>query len=185
MTQPESFDPSQVRVGDRERTDALDKLGEHFASGYLTPAEFEERTGVAAKARTRGELSTLFADLPDGAGEQGTQSVPAVVGHEASLSGLSSSELDQMLSKKDKMDALDIAIVVAMFVAFGVGTFGFGWSFSWIAFPIGGLLLALTHLFFGISEEEDEVLEEIQGQANRDRAERLRIAHERRRELGK
>ena len=54
-----------VRVGDSERSAALDRLGTLFADGYLDVSEFEERTGQAAVARTRGELATLFDDLPD------------------------------------------------------------------------------------------------------------------------
>ena len=54
----------EVRVGDAERSEALDRLGTLFADGYLDVGEFEERTGQAAVARTRGELSMLFDDLP-------------------------------------------------------------------------------------------------------------------------
>ena len=54
----------EIRVSDAERSEALDRLGTLFADGYLDVGEFEERTGQAAVARTRGELSMLFDDLP-------------------------------------------------------------------------------------------------------------------------
>ena len=55
---------SDQRIGDGDRALALDRLGQYFADGYLDVAEFEERTGEAAVARTRKEIAALFADLP-------------------------------------------------------------------------------------------------------------------------
>jgi hypothetical protein len=53
-----------LRIGDAEREEACRALGEHFAAGRLTRAEFDERTTSAWAARTRAELGPLFADLP-------------------------------------------------------------------------------------------------------------------------
>jgi hypothetical protein len=53
-----------LRIGDAEREEACRALGEHFAAGRLTRAEFDERTTTAWAARTRAELGPLFADLP-------------------------------------------------------------------------------------------------------------------------
>ena len=39
-------------------------LQDHFSQGRLTWTELDERLGVAYSARTRGELDTLFHDLP-------------------------------------------------------------------------------------------------------------------------
>lgn len=55
-----------VRVGDAERDEALDKLGDHFAAGRLTRDELDERTGTAMSARFDSDLEALFRDLPDG-----------------------------------------------------------------------------------------------------------------------
>ncbi|MGN7132080.1 DUF1707 SHOCT-like domain-containing protein [Rhodococcoides corynebacterioides] len=60
-------DSPDVRIGTAERERAFSLLGEHFAAGRLTPAEFDERSAAAGRAVTRGELVPLFADLP-GAG---------------------------------------------------------------------------------------------------------------------
>jgi hypothetical protein len=53
-----------LRVGTQEREDAVQVLGEHFAEGRLPMDEYEERVGKAVAAQTRGDLRTLFDDLP-------------------------------------------------------------------------------------------------------------------------
>lgn len=53
-----------IRVSDKERDAAVTALGVHMTSGRLDLSEFEERCERAAVAQTRGELETLFADLP-------------------------------------------------------------------------------------------------------------------------
>ncbi|GAA1889362.1 DUF1707 SHOCT-like domain-containing protein [Lapillicoccus jejuensis] len=57
-------DPTQ-RVGDAERQQAIDLLGEHWRAGRLDPAEHERRTTAAFAAVTRGDVDALFADLPE------------------------------------------------------------------------------------------------------------------------
>ncbi len=61
---PASVSAPQVRVGDAERQDAASKLQTHFAAGRLTWDELDERLAQAWAARTAGELSALFVDLP-------------------------------------------------------------------------------------------------------------------------
>ena len=56
--------PNGVRIGDHERTEAIDALGSHFAAGRLTLDEFEERTTIAASSKVRSDLDRLFFDLP-------------------------------------------------------------------------------------------------------------------------
>lgn len=57
--------PAQpVRIGDAERDEALDQLGEHFAAGRLTREELDERTEAAMGARFGHDLEVLFRDLP-------------------------------------------------------------------------------------------------------------------------
>ncbi|MDN6552851.1 MAG: DUF1707 domain-containing protein, partial [Corynebacterium flavescens] len=57
-------DSENIRVGDSERSRALDELSTHFANGLIDINEFEERTGKAAIAKTRGDIRKLFLDLP-------------------------------------------------------------------------------------------------------------------------
>jgi hypothetical protein len=53
-----------LRITDAERDAAVASLGEHYAVGRLTKQEYDDRSDVAWKAKTRGELVPLFADLP-------------------------------------------------------------------------------------------------------------------------
>jgi hypothetical protein len=54
-----------VRVGDAERHAAATALQKHFAEGRLTWEELDERLKSAYEARTRGDLTVLFGDLPE------------------------------------------------------------------------------------------------------------------------
>lgn len=55
---------NEMRVSDAEREAAAAELQEHFASGRLDQDELDERLTAAFAAKTRGDLSALFADLP-------------------------------------------------------------------------------------------------------------------------
>ncbi len=54
-----------IRVSDAERQAVADRLAEHFSSGRLDQAEFDERVGRAMSAKTRADLNGLFDDLPE------------------------------------------------------------------------------------------------------------------------
>lgn len=53
-----------LRIGDAERDEAVELLREHLGEGRLTSEEFDERMSSALTAKTRGDLSPLFEDLP-------------------------------------------------------------------------------------------------------------------------
>jgi hypothetical protein len=53
-----------MRISDTEREQAIQMLGEHMSVGRLDVEEYGERTAKATAAKTRGELSDLFTDLP-------------------------------------------------------------------------------------------------------------------------
>lgn len=55
----------EVRIGTAEREEAMQRLSDHFAAGRLSVAEFDERSAVVAAAVTRGDVTPVFADLPD------------------------------------------------------------------------------------------------------------------------
>ena len=59
------YQPSEIRISDSEREDALEKLGEHMSAGRLDIDEYGERSARVATAKTRGELLGLFGDLPE------------------------------------------------------------------------------------------------------------------------
>jgi Domain of unknown function (DUF1707). len=49
-----------MRVSDAERQAVADRSAEHFSSGRLDQAEFDERVGRAMSAKTRADLNGLF-----------------------------------------------------------------------------------------------------------------------------
>ena len=65
-TPTKSFPRGDLRVSDADRDRAVAELSEHFQTGRLAQEEFEDRAGRALQARTGGELSELFTDLPQG-----------------------------------------------------------------------------------------------------------------------
>jgi DNA-binding transcriptional regulator YhcF (GntR family) len=66
------YSDQHLRVSDAEREAVTDRLAEHFAAGRLGQAEFDDRVGRAMSAKTRADLSGLFADLS----ETGAPAVP-------------------------------------------------------------------------------------------------------------
>ena len=53
-----------VRIGTAEREQALSNLSEPLSAGRITLPEFDERSAVIAGALTRGQLDSVFTDLP-------------------------------------------------------------------------------------------------------------------------
>jgi hypothetical protein len=58
------MDERQLRVSDPEREAAAADLGEHYALGRISTEEHAERLERIWSARTRGDLASVFADLP-------------------------------------------------------------------------------------------------------------------------
>ncbi|HEU4422202.1 MAG TPA: DUF1707 domain-containing protein [Pilimelia sp.] len=54
----------EVRAGDSEREQAIDRLQHHCSLGRLSLDELLQRTAQAQAAETRGELDALLRDLP-------------------------------------------------------------------------------------------------------------------------
>lgn len=162
----------EIRVGDAERSDALDRLGTLFADGYLDVGEFEERTGQAAVARTRGELSVLFDDLP---------AEPVALDKREP----SEVELEEKLSAKRKLDTAIYTTLIGGLAVFFVLQIGLDLDYAWVVWPVMGILTVAWYTVFDISDEEDEILEELLEKERTDRAERLKLAAKRRKELGK
>ena len=162
----------EIRVGDAERSDALDRLGTLFADGYLDVGEFEERTGQAAVARTRGELSMLFDDLP---------AEPAALEKREP----SEVELEEKLAAKRKLDTATYTTLIGGLAVFFVLQIGLDLDYAWVVWPVVGILVVAWYTVFDISDEEDEILEDLLEKERSDRAERLKLAAERRKELGK
>lgn len=58
------MDDPNLRISDAEREQAAAELGEHYAQGRLDADEHAERLDRIWAARTRGELTPIFVDLP-------------------------------------------------------------------------------------------------------------------------
>ncbi len=56
--------PLTERVADADRDRTVTQLREHVVEGRLTLDEFSDRVGMALRARTRGDLAAVMADLP-------------------------------------------------------------------------------------------------------------------------
>jgi len=115
-----------MRVSDAERQEVADRLAEHFASGRLDQAEFDDRVGRAMGAKTRADLGGLFADLPE-------TGAPVVPEHPRSR-------------RRGRHPILLLAVVIALIV---VGTHVLSWMFVpwlWIAFLAVAVLFLTGHL---------------------------------------
>ncbi len=55
----------RLRISDRDRESALTALGEHLSVGRIDLDEFGDRSAEVTAAKTRGELSDVFVDLPE------------------------------------------------------------------------------------------------------------------------
>ncbi len=59
-----SADGGSFRITDSDREAAVQALGEHYATGRLDKAEYDERADRAWTARTDRDVTSLFTDLP-------------------------------------------------------------------------------------------------------------------------
>jgi hypothetical protein len=59
-----SEESSPLRIGNAERTAALQALDEHLAAGRLGVDEYADRSAAAANAVVAADLAALFTDLP-------------------------------------------------------------------------------------------------------------------------
>jgi hypothetical protein len=69
------YSDQHIRVSDADRNAVAELLGQHYADGRLDQAEFDDRISRTMAAKTRGDLTGLFDDLPEagpaGAGPAG------------------------------------------------------------------------------------------------------------------
>ncbi|MFR9727907.1 DUF1707 domain-containing protein [Saccharopolyspora sp. MS10] len=63
MTSPDVV-ASGIRLSDSDRAQGQRLLNEHVAAGCLSSEEFGDRAVQVEQTRTRAELQSLFADLP-------------------------------------------------------------------------------------------------------------------------
>jgi Domain of unknown function (DUF1707) len=135
-----NFRRGDTRASDAERDQAVAELSEHFQAGRLTQEEFEDRSGRALQARTGGDLSVLFTDLP-----QNAVPVPAAPGPAAGrVPGLSPGGVRR--PGRAPVARIVIACVIALVIAGSAlgdtghsnGHASFGWL---VPVVIGGFVL--------------------------------------------
>jgi class 3 adenylate cyclase len=63
--EPQGGPPGEVRISDEDRTQVVDRLRRHCAEGRITLDEFSDRAGAVYAARTRADLASVLADLPE------------------------------------------------------------------------------------------------------------------------
>lgn len=167
------------RIGDGDRALALDRLGQYFADGYLDVAEFETRTGDAAVARTRGEIEALFDDLP---AQSATSADVVATGPAPDMRA--QRELDEVMERGRKIQRLDGIIWAVVLITFFASIFIVNVPFSWVVFPLGAFASWGMRSVLKVDDADEELFEELNKKESEQRAERLRKAAERRRELG-
>lgn len=166
----------------------MDRLGNYFADGYLDIDEFSERTEAAAIARNASQLERLFADLPSGtdATSSLTNSTAPSVSDASASTAVSRSdseqELERLLRKGEKLKIFD-----GVAFAIGIATLGLliftDLDYVWAGFVLATAFAVGGRMVLDISDEEENILEELSESESKRRAERLRLAAEKRREI--
>lgn len=179
-------DPSQMRVGDAQRSEALEMLSQHYANGLLDLTEFEERTGAAAVAKVRDDLDKLFQDLPplNRAAEDPRAHAPGAITN-AELEA--EKELDNLLERGKKVQVADSVFWTLAFVFCILGVVAFDFDYFWVGFPIAFIASLVIRWLYRIDDEDEDLIEELMEDQRetslKERTARLRQAAKRRKEL--
>ncbi|HEX9339257.1 MAG TPA: DUF1707 domain-containing protein [Pseudonocardiaceae bacterium] len=128
--------PSELRIGDTERENALTALGEHMSAGRLDIDEYGDRTAKVAAARTRGELLALFTDLPEPHPRFGQAPSAAAVPRAATDASPVPVVNGMPLAQRMMAAAMPLASIVAVVLFFALGH---AWEFFLI--PAGVAIL--------------------------------------------
>jgi len=127
---------SRLRASDADRDAVVAELSQHFQAGRLDPAELDDRAGHALRARVRGDLDALLADLPRAAA-----AAPPASGRA------------RPLPARPLVPVLFIVALLA--AALTAGALGAGWHHGWGAgvvwWPVWWLIpfLAVRLLWWG------------------------------------
>lgn len=156
---------ARVRIGDTERMAAIDELSLHFTEGRLDALEMDERSGVVAAARTRGDLREVFGDLPEDEDGLRDPALAVALGTATTKSGaLANRKPDEVAAAKERARAERVMMVkrtimaltppLAFLLFFLLITSGF--TMAWLVFfaiPAVGALLFGNEFY-----EDDEEL---------------------------
>ncbi|APE33506.1 hypothetical protein BOX37_05450 [Nocardia mangyaensis] len=184
-------DPDGLLLSDSERMHALDALGKHFADGRLDSAEFYERSGAVAAARTVGALDEPFRGLPGGvpltrvSGQ--LAKVPfgegaVAVGGDSTTSS-AAAELSALRARGHTIESIDWIIVGTTLISFLVLQVIVGWDYAWIVWPSLIITLSVPRMVLRFSDSDEELYEELKESETKARKKRLAAAAKRIREL--
>lgn len=184
MVVSEKFDAPQqpggpqpeIRIGDPDRHQAMDRLGNYFADGYLDVDEFNERTEAAAIAQNKPQLDHLFADLPDTSSVSSRSTSAEVEQTDAER------ELEGLLQKGEKLKVVDGLAFAISIVTFGLLIFT-EIDDAWVGFILAIAIAVGGRMVLGISDDDEDILDELSESESKRRAERLRLAAKKRREI--
>ncbi len=116
---------AEVRIGDRERDDVVDRLRGAVGSGHLTLDEFAERVEAAWQAAVPSELVPLVVDLPGGRdpGSDAAASAPvSAAAAEATATTPGRSKVIGIMSGADTRGRWRVAPKVRAFAFWGSAT---------------------------------------------------------------
>lgn len=146
----DSEKPREIRIGNAERTTALEALGEHYAIGRLDNAEYSERVDAVTAARTRSELSELFTDLPEptpfGPGDGSSQLTPAA--RAASAPVPAGGRREKIMRTLNLFAGGGTVLVFLLLLALGV-------PMAWLVFILLPLLFGAIRIWAGPGESND------------------------------
>ena len=145
MAQADGTKPD-LRASDAERDEVANELGQHFQDGRLDQTEFDARVGAAMTAKTRRDLDSLLADLPQGSADQPDRGIS-----EPGPAWLPGTGPSHPLLRRVTRGPWALCAVLPLLVAVAVfgGLFSGGWHHGWPFAPFGFLWLIVPILVAG------------------------------------
>jgi hypothetical protein len=142
---------SSERLSDTEREAAVQQLAAARSEGRLRPEEFDQRAVSARAAVTRGDLASLFADLPAPSSAYGA--APTAAPSAAPMYSTAPSSFDGDVSGSNgsrralggAVGATIMALIpFAALALFFITSYAVGWGWSWLWFliiPVAGIII--------------------------------------------
>ncbi|MGH3621548.1 MAG: DUF1707 SHOCT-like domain-containing protein [Sciscionella sp.] len=137
-----------MRIGDAEREAALTALGEHMSVGRLDVDEYGDRSAKVSTAKTRGELTALFNDLPeprprfDQLSPGSPASQPSLRTSEGTDGQLAGRPANQAVLERVFNVLIPLSAVLAVALFFGV-------THSWLVFLLPAVITLVGGAVFG------------------------------------
>ena len=176
---------SEMRIGNPERSRAIDLLSERFADGYLDMNEFEDRTGKASQATFKSELDALFTDLPASTPSGSASGANSGAESTHQISPIDAErELQEVRRKGKLVYAIDFVLWTGAIIIMLIGIFTHLTDNWWIVFPVAGIGSWASRAIIGLDDTDEEIYEKLEKQHKDERKKRIEQAIERKRELG-